>query len=96
MNRLTAMIDNDKEMVLQELEIVKNKYEKLLEEHKKLQEFCNKRKTYKVKYSQTEKGKLAQQRASKKYWEKKRSGNPRGRPKKNVSINENPEIIKED
>ena len=96
MNRLTTMVDNDKERIRQELEIVKEKYDKLLEEHKKLVEFCEKRKNYKVKYSQTEKGKLAQQRASKKYWEKKRSGNPRGRPKKNVSIKEDPEIIKED
>ncbi len=34
------------------------------------------------KYKTSDKGKAAQKKANKKYWEKKRSGMPRGRPKK--------------
>ena len=34
-------------------------------------------------YRQTEAGKAALKRANAKYWAKKRSGRPRGRPKKN-------------
>ena len=34
------------------------------------------------KYKSTEKGKMAQKKANANYWAKKRSGKPRGRPKK--------------
>lgn len=36
------------------------------------------------KYKTSDKGKAAQKKANAKYWAKKRSGKPRGRPKKPV------------
>jgi len=52
-----------------------------LEERNKRIEIIKKQKR---KYAKSGKGRIAQKKASAKYWMKIRSGRPRGRPKKNV------------
>ena len=90
MNKLTANQDFQYKSLYENL---KHTYEELVNRYEILELLCKREENYRQKYSKTQKGKEAQRRASKKYYEThKKTGRPRGRPRKSL-INHKKSLI---